>query len=114
MLLVEKDYQSLSEEVEEQRKLMKLLRNKYKDAIDEITDLGKEHFQEKEVLLESLREMEQEMELYKSICNMAFNHDEIEKISTRARYDSDQRQWIVPQFMFRGTSQLQFVKEKAD
>lgn len=44
MLLVEKDYQSLSEEVEEQRKLMKLLRNKYKDAIDEITDLGKEHF----------------------------------------------------------------------
>ena len=44
--------------MEEQRKLMKLLRNKYKDAIDEITDLGKEHFSEKEDLLEALREME--------------------------------------------------------
>lgn len=54
MLLVEKDYKSLQEEVDEQRQLMKILRTKYKEAVDEIKDLSNEHFQEKEYLLESL------------------------------------------------------------
>lgn len=63
---------------------MKILRTKYKEAVDEIKDLGNEHFQEKEYLLESIRELEKEMELYKSIVNMSFNHEEVDKIIAKS------------------------------
>ncbi len=57
---------------------MQILRQKYREAVSEIKDLSNEHFNEKEYLLESIREMEKEMELYKAVCNMAFNHEEID------------------------------------
>ena len=65
MILVEKDYKSLQDEVEEQRELMKVLRKKYREAVNEIKDLSDENFKEKEYLLESIRELERENDLYK-------------------------------------------------
>lgn len=66
---------------------MKILRTKYKEAVDEIKDLSNEHFQEKEYLLESFRELEKEMELYKAIVKKAFNHEETDKLISKSRYD---------------------------
>jgi len=65
--------------------------------------LSNEHFTEKEYLLESLRELEKDMELYKAIVTQAFNHEETDKIISKSKYDADQRQWVIPQFMFRGS-----------
>ena len=47
MMMVEKNYQSLQEEVEDMRKLIKKLRVKYKQGQGEIRDLEREHNREK-------------------------------------------------------------------
>lgn len=67
MILVEKDYKSLQEEVDEQWKLMKILWTKYKEAVDEIKDLSNEHFKEKEFLLETIRDLEKDSEFFKTL-----------------------------------------------
>jgi hypothetical protein len=54
------------------------------------------------------------MELYKAIVNKAFNHEESDKLISKSRYDLDQKQWVVPQFMFRNGNKVQFAKEKGD
>jgi len=48
MMLVERNYQSLQEEVEDMRKLIQKLRVKYKQATNEIQDIGREHNREKQ------------------------------------------------------------------
>jgi hypothetical protein len=47
MMMVEKNYQSLQEEVEDMRKLIQKLRVKYKQAQNEVHDLSREHNREK-------------------------------------------------------------------
>ena len=43
VLMVEQNYKDLQEECEENRKVIKKLRAKYKAAVDEIKDLEQEH-----------------------------------------------------------------------
>lgn len=57
-----------------------MLRTKYKEAVDEIKDLSNEHFKEKEFLLDTIRDLEKEMEFFKSVVTQAFNHEEADKI----------------------------------
>ena len=51
MLMVEKNYQDLQEEVTDMRKVLKKLRSRYKQALGEIKDLEKERNVDKEDLL---------------------------------------------------------------
>jgi TPP-dependent 2-oxoacid decarboxylase len=104
MIMVERDYKSLQEEVDEQRKLIRVLRNKYKDAVEEIKDLGAEATNEREYLGTALMEMHREMTLYKAILHNAFSHDEIDRIVAKSRYNPDNKIWRVPHFMFRNNN----------
>ena len=52
MMMVEKNYQSLQEEVEDMRKLIQKLRVKYKQAQSEVHDLNREHNREKQELFQ--------------------------------------------------------------
>lgn len=54
MMLVEKNYQTLQEEVEDMRKLIKKFRVKYKEAVTEIKDLNTEYTKERADLFESI------------------------------------------------------------
>lgn len=54
MMHVEKNYQTLQEEVEDMRKLIKKFRQKYKQAVDEIKDLNSEHTRDKAELFETV------------------------------------------------------------
>jgi ABC-type Mn2+/Zn2+ transport system ATPase subunit len=83
MLMVEKDYQTLQEAVDDMRKLNKTLRIKYKSAIEEIKDLAEEHNDEKEELLETIRTLEKECGLFKSICHNLFNPPDLHKLIVR-------------------------------
>jgi len=104
MIMVERDYKTLQEEVEEQRKLIRVLRNKYKEAVEEIKDLSAEANNEREYLGTALMEMQREMSLYKSVLHVAFSHDEIDRIIARSKYNPDNKVWKVPQFMFRANN----------
>jgi len=101
MIMVEKDYKSLQEEVDEQRKLIRVLRHKYKDAVEEIKDLGAEANNEKEYLGTALMEMNKELGLFKSILHSTFEHDEIDRIVARSKYNPDNKVWKVPKFMYQ-------------
>lgn len=68
---------------------MKMLWTKYKETVDEIKLLTDEHFRDKEVLLEAVWDMEKEMEFYKSVVNMAFQHEETDWIWAKSKYDPD-------------------------
>jgi len=68
---------------------MKILWTKYKEAVDEIKDLSNEHFKEKEFLLETVWDMEKEMEFFKSLVKVTFNHEETDKIWIKSKYDFD-------------------------
>ena len=108
MIMVERDYKSLQEEVDEQRKLIRVLRSKYKDAVEEIKDLSAEANNEKEYLGTALMEMNKEMTLYKAILHNTFNHDEIDRIVARSKYNPDNKVWKVPNFMFRNSKMSLF------
>ncbi len=54
MMLVEKNYQSLQEEVDDMRRLIKKFRLKYKQAVNEIKDLNAEHNKERTELFETI------------------------------------------------------------
>lgn len=58
---VEQKYHNLQEEVDDGRKVMKILRAKYKNAMAEIKDLTREHEIEKEDMLDTIRELVSEL-----------------------------------------------------
>lgn len=56
LLEKDKDYTSLQEEVEDNRKIIKKLRSKLKSAQNELKDIHQENFDKNEDLLNSVRE----------------------------------------------------------
>jgi hypothetical protein len=54
MMLVEKNYQTLQEEVDDMRKLIKKFRIRYKQAVNEIKDLNTEYNKEKQEYFETI------------------------------------------------------------
>lgn len=97
-LMVEKDYKDLSEAVDDQRMLIATLRQKYKEAVEEIKDLGFEYNSEKEGLLNTIRDLEKECALFKGILFKTFNHDEIDRIVFKSTYHDEDKMWVIPEF----------------
>ena len=56
MIMVEKNYQTLQEEVEDMRRLIKKFRLKYRQAVNEIKDLNAEHNKERTELFETIQD----------------------------------------------------------
>ena len=83
------------------RKLIKSFRVKYRGAVAEIKDLEREHNKEKEEMLESIRELEKELTLQRTILQIALSEEELHKITVRSRYNEDEKKWRVPLFVLR-------------
>lgn len=101
MMLVEKNYQTLQEEVDDMRKLIKKFRIKYKQAVNEIKDLNAEHNKEKQDLFETLQEYEKENLLYRDIFRTLITDKEINKVLTKCEYDADNKKWSIPMFIIK-------------
>jgi len=91
--MVEHNYQTLQEEVEDMRKLIKNFRIRYKQAVTEIKDLNIEHARERGDLFESVQTFERESNLYKSILRQLLDISEIGKVEAKCVYDQDNKQW---------------------
>ena len=110
LLLKEKQYQSLAEEVEEQRKVIQKLRVKYKSALREIEDLGYERETEKEDLLDSIREKDRELAFYQKIAGNLLTGNDIAMVKQRAKYDDESKEWTIPPFLLQQNKQTVFPK----
>mmetsp|Transcript_10696 Transcript_10696/g.10810 ORF Transcript_10696/g.10810 Transcript_10696/m.10810 type:complete len:119 (-) Transcript_10696:741-1097(-) len=101
MILVEKNYQSMQEEVDDMRQLLKKLRTKYKEALNEIKDLNTENTKERQELWEEIQEFQKDNLLYKGILKQMVSEREINKIITKCEYDYDNKKWDIPIFSIK-------------
>ncbi len=111
MLLVEKHYKNLQEEVDDMRNIIRKLREKYKASQMEIEDLQRENQYGKEDLLETIRELEKDLKFANNVMKIALTGNEIEKIKEKSRWDDNKAEWRVPMFVLNnasGQKELQF------
>lgn len=108
-MLVEKNYQSLQEEVDDMRRLIKKFRLKYKQAVNEIKDLNAEHNKERTELFETIQDQEKDYGLHREILRNLVTEKELQKIIAKAEYDADDRKWRIPAFVIK-EKQIQLPK----
>jgi kinesin family protein 3/17 len=75
---------------------MRRLEKKLADARAEIDDLANEAQQERQQLLESIRDQNREMKLLEQVLGMLLPSKEMAKIWERSSYDAEADEWIVP------------------
>ena len=64
MLFKPRKYSTEQEEIQESRKIIEKLRSRYLNAVSEIDDLQKEHEEERENILETVRNQEYDLNYY--------------------------------------------------
>jgi len=70
----------------------------YKSELD---DIHHENAYERELLLDSIRDNEKELEFLKQVTNIAFSDDELNKIRQKSKYDSINHYYKIPNFVIR-------------
>jgi hypothetical protein len=79
---------------------------KYESASNEIGDLEKEHQAEKETLLDTIRDQNQEVEYYKKVVEIMMSEGEMEKIKSKAEWDDESKAWTIPLFIVQNKQVL--------
>jgi len=100
--LAEKKYANLQEEVEAQRKIIHTLKKRYKNAVNEIHDLEVEHELNKEELLDTIRVLEKDNQIYKAIMLYLLNPQELNRLRSAAKWNDERNEFVVPPFILRG------------
>ena len=101
LLSIEKNYKSLNEEVDEMRARFKEVKTKYVANLQELNDLRNEHEDEKEELLDTIREQEMDVKKYKAILSVLMSHDQIEHVANHSEWNEDTKEWRVPNFTYK-------------
>lgn len=70
----------------------------YKSELD---DIHHENEFEREQLLDSIRDNEKELDFLKKVVAIAFADDELDKIRQKAKYDSIEKKYKIPNFVIR-------------
>jgi len=90
----EQKYTSLREEVEDKSKKLKKLLQKYKGAKADLEDIRAEQAQEKEDLLQTVRELTRQVQLQNMVIEAFVPNEEVKKLEMRAVWDDDgAEQW---------------------
>ncbi|KAI9332345.1 P-loop containing nucleoside triphosphate hydrolase protein [Obelidium mucronatum] len=92
-LQMEENYASLQEEVDKKSEKLKKLWAKVQAAKAEISDLHDEFRNEREDLLDTIRELSRELSLKVSVIENFIPIEEGRKIETRAVYDEETNDW---------------------
>lgn len=108
--LLSSRYASLSEQVTSQRTLVKSLQTQYKTALTEIQDLNHEHEMAKEDLLAGIRSKDHEMTFLHKVLEQLLTPEQLSSITDKARFDEDNCEWQVPDFVLEKNNPLSFPK----
>mmetsp|Transcript_21126 Transcript_21126/g.39027 ORF Transcript_21126/g.39027 Transcript_21126/m.39027 type:complete len:1097 (+) Transcript_21126:55-3345(+) len=101
LMMGSKQYTSLQDEVDDQRKLILKLRLKYKASMAEVNDLTKEHGVEREFLLETIRKLEHEIDFFQKVCDYMLAPGELTAIRGKATFKEDENVWSIPPFLLQ-------------
>ncbi|KAG3038510.1 hypothetical protein PC119_g2844 [Phytophthora cactorum] len=94
-MLLEEQYTTLQEAVDDKTRKLKKLWAKHKAATTEIEDLKVEFQAEKEDMLDTVRELTRQLKLKHLLLSHFVPLDEAQGLEKRARYDADHDAWQV-------------------
>jgi len=98
-LMVEQQYHDLQEEVDDNRKIIKELRNRYKAALSEIDDIKKENQDNNEDNLITIRDQGSEIEFYQKLVKNLLKPEEVSQIKAKSKQLEDG--WSIPPFVLK-------------
>mmetsp|Transcript_286 Transcript_286/g.853 ORF Transcript_286/g.853 Transcript_286/m.853 type:complete len:767 (-) Transcript_286:217-2517(-) len=103
-LMAEEKFSSIEAECASKTKKMKKLWSKWQAAKEEIHDLQQEFQQEREDLLETIREQDRQLKLQAVIITNFIPPEEYRKVERRARWDEDTGDWTVERVAEKATN----------
>ena len=106
ILNMEKKYQNAQDELDDLRKIVKELRGKYKNIMNEIQQANHDFESQKEGIYEDLRGLNVENDFLNGILMQAVPGNELEVIKKRSKYDEINTKWIVPDFFLENKEKL--------
>lgn len=104
LLVAEEKYASLEDEIEGKTKKLKKAIKKYQQAKQEVSDLQHEFQQEREDMLDTIREYEKQLKLKMLIIDNFIPVEEVAKIEKRAEWDDERSEWIVKKIQLSGNN----------
>jgi uncharacterized protein (DUF3084 family) len=101
LLEKEKHYNSMQEEIEDARKIIKKLRTKLKNAQTELKDIHQENAERNEELLDTVREQAKELDFVNQMIGNLMTDEQIYKIKEKTEWDEERRKWRLPPFIIK-------------
>ena len=101
MLNMNKQYENLQEEINDNRQIIDKLKQKLQAANMEIKDLQNEQQGDRDELLETIRQQQYDLRFYKRIVQMLMKDEEIAKLKLKSKYDDNTNDWVVPPFILK-------------
>eukprot|EP00826_Nyctotherus_ovalis_P052269 TRINITY_DN6603_c0_g1_i4.p1 TRINITY_DN6603_c0_g1~~TRINITY_DN6603_c0_g1_i4.p1 ORF type:complete len:681 (+),score=237.15 TRINITY_DN6603_c0_g1_i4:384-2426(+) len=98
MELAEQKFYNIREELRDKDSLIKELIAKYKSELSEIRDLKRENQDEKELLLDTIREQNLDINFYQRVAEVLFTEEELERVQERARWNEEADEWVLQPF----------------
>ena len=122
MLEKERQYNSLQEEVEEQREIIKKLRQKYKQAESELKAATLDQGDVRAELTDTIRAQEKDLDFLNAVVSMMLKDGEMYRLKEKVKYDFDTAKWQVPPFLVKNKevnfprikNAINLVKEELD
>ncbi|KAG1658518.1 hypothetical protein FOA52_009861 [Chlamydomonas sp. UWO 241] len=94
-LAIEGKYSGLADEAEQKTKKLKKLWKKFQEVNSEVEDMYKEFQREKEDLLESIRMLQDQMQLKDMVIEAFIPPEEVQKVMRRAHWDDEREVWVL-------------------
>jgi len=101
-LQLEEHFTSLNEEVEVKTKKLKKLWGKYQAAAREVTDIQEEFQTERADMLDTIRQLTQNIKLKELIILNFIPEDTARNIEKRAQYNQEEDMWMLPKLELSG------------
>ena len=79
----------------------KEVKTKYVANLQELKDIQNEHEDEKEQLLDTIREQEKDVKKFSAILNILMNQEQIEHIVNNSEWNEETKEWKVPSFVYK-------------
>lgn len=122
MMEQERQYNSLQEEVEEQREIIKKLRQKYKQAESELKAATEDQTDVRAELNDTIRAQEKDLDFLNAIVSMMLKEGEMYRLKEKVKYDFEAGKWQVPPFLIKNKevafpkirNAMSLVKEELD
>jgi len=103
-IMMERKYANQQEEIEDKKKKLQKLYQKFQNAKSELTDQQEEFTRERESFQEQIRELSRQLKLKSLIIDHFIPQDEANKVELRSVWSEEIDDWILPNLHLSGNS----------